>query len=63
MKKSAAKRSAVHVPPKLMALIKDEITDYEVQDVSQAVVLIQGKATKALDSYLRCICLRVNIAT
>jgi hypothetical protein len=54
------KRTKVAIPPKLMQIVQEAATDHVSGDVTAAVVVIQGKALRSLDSYLNCVCIRMR---
>jgi hypothetical protein len=65
-KKSKVSASVVSVPPKLMKIVQeaaggcDKDLEHVSGDVTAAIVVIQSKALRCLDSYLNCVCMRMR---
>jgi hypothetical protein len=55
------KNKGLKVSPGLMKIIQDTHGESAKLDVSEAVTVIHTKSRRALDSYLHCVCLRMNI--
>jgi hypothetical protein len=55
------KGRGVNVPPQLMQIVKNVSAREGDVNVTDAVVVIQSKAVRELNSYIQCVCMRMNL--
>ena len=60
LKKSRVAAAVVPIPPKLMKIVQDVAGANVSGNVTEVVAVIQSKAVRSLDSYLNCVCMRIQ---
>jgi hypothetical protein len=53
-------KKGVQVPPQLLGIVR-QASGKESENISQAIKTIETKANKSLNSYVHCVCMRVNL--
>jgi hypothetical protein len=51
----------VNVPPQLMKIVQEANMGNTTDDVSTAIIAIESKSIRVLNSYLHSICMRMNL--